>query len=169
MPDLPDMAGPPQRPWVARPFYPTAPLFSTNPRTGHQVRRYMAELLPTAADYAVGSEALRSVGFDIPVRLVAINGAAFPTGAGNAFPIGQGPRTCWLFRSEYTQGDRLDVSASLASNVVGTAERPGEIGAQGWTLYAGATLQVGITPLLANLRIQVTFVVLETRGQTNHG
>lgn len=171
MPDMPDMGGQQQgRPaWISRPFYPTAPLFSTNPYVGHQVRYYSTELLSTESDYAVGSESIRTVPFDIPCRLVAINGAAFPVQAGNAFPSGIGPRDCWLVRLEYSQGDKLHVTQRLASTYVGTAQRPGEIGAQGWTIYGAGTVTIGITPLIASLTIHVVLVCLETRARTNHG
>ena len=115
MPNMPDLGGQARPPWVSRPFYPTAPLFSTNPYVGHQVRFYSTELLSTEADYAVGTETTRTVPFDIPARLIGINGAAFPVQAGNAFPIGIGPRDCWYVRLEYTQGDKLHVTQRLAS------------------------------------------------------
>jgi hypothetical protein len=79
----------------------------------------------------------------------------------------------YLFRCEYTTGDRLHVAARIASTVVGTAQNPGEIGGHGYNIDQSATLTVGITPLLApagplsTVRIDITFVCLEMRGPRN--
>lgn len=172
MPDTPDLGG--DRPgvpaWVPKPFYPTHPFQSTNPTTGHQTRYYGATLVSTDADYAAGTETARNVVFDIPCRIIAINGWAFNTSAdeGNALPLGVDGLSCWLFRAEYSQGDRLNVRAGIAKTCVGTGERPGQIGGYGWTVRNGTVLRLGLTPLLANLRIDVTVVCLELRGNTNH-
>lgn len=148
-----------------RPFFPTAPRYYKG--SGKLTRDYTAGLVPTDADYAVGTEATRVIRFDIPGTAVAVNGAAFPTQAGNAFPIGIGPRGCWLFRMEYTTGERLQISERLAELFVGTAERPGEIGGDGWEIDQGAAMIIGITPLMANLRIDLTLITLEQRGKRN--
>jgi hypothetical protein len=168
MPSAQDMHGPAPIPWVRAPFYPTAPFYSTNPNVGYQTRYYSEGLISTDTDYAVGTEAIRTVQFDIPCRLIAINGAAFNTAAGNALPVGVDSRDTFLFRAEYTQGDRLHVAARLGSTVVGSAERPGEIGGAGWTINSGASFVLGITPLVAGLRISITLVCLEMRGPSNY-
>ena len=167
MPNAQDLKGPGKVPWVRAPFYPTAPFYSTRNDVGYQSRFYSAEVINKDADYAVGTEAIRTVQFDIPCRLIAFTGSSFNTAAGNALPVGVGPRDTFLFRAEYTQGDRLHVAARIASTVVGTSERPGEIGGAGWTINSGASFVLGITPLLANLRINVTLVCLEMRGPSN--
>ena len=113
--------------------------------------------------------------FDIPCRLIAINGAAqINTIAGALAPFAtnidiseQNMNLYWLFRAEYTTGDRLHTVARLASTVVGTATNPGEIGGHGYNIDQGATLICGITPLVANLRIDITFVCLEMRAPRN--
>ena len=168
MPSVQDMGGQKPVPWVRAPFYPTAPFYSTNANVGYQTRFYSTELISTETDYAIGTEAIRTVQFDIPCRLIAINGASFNTAAGNALPVGVGSRDTFLFRAEYTQGDRLHVAARLASTVLGSAEQPGEIGGAGWTINSGASFVLGITPLLAALRINVTLVCLEMRGPSNY-
>jgi hypothetical protein len=170
MPLVEDMGGkqPGTPAWYRAPFYPTAPFYSTNPRIGYQTRFYSTELINTDTDYTIGTEAIRTVQFDIPARLIAFSGAAFSTAAGNALPVGVGPRDCWMFRAEYTQGDRLHIAARIASTVVGTGQRPAEIGGTGWTINTGAGFILGITPLLPNLRINVTLVCLEMRGPSNY-
>ena len=126
MPNAQDLGGQPPVPWVRAPFYPTAPFYSTRGDVGYQTRYYSAGLINTDADYAVGTEAIRTVQFDIPCRLIAINGAAFSTAAGNALPVGVGPRDGFLFRAEYTQGDRLMGAASRSRS---PTSRPGSAGA----------------------------------------
>lgn len=160
MPNAQEVGGATPR-WYRAPFFPTAPFVSNE--AGQQVRFYSQGIV----NATVGVETVVTVQFDIPCRLAAINGAAFSTAQGNALPVGVGPRDCWLFRLEYTQGDRLHVSQRIASTVVGTSERPGELGGIGWTFDQGAAVVIGITPLIANLRIDVSLHCLEIRGRTN--
>ncbi len=164
MPNVSEMMGTAQGAQVYRmPFFPTAPFYSTRPDVGYQPRFYSQGIL----NAPVGTEQLVTVLFDLPCRIIAFNGAAFNTGVGNALPVGVGPRDCFLFRAEYTTGDRLMISSRMASTVLGTAERPGEMGATGYTVDQGAALTLGITPLLPNLRIDVSVHCLEMRGPRN--
>jgi hypothetical protein len=169
MPNLADLGGktPGVPPWYRQAYFPTAPFYSTDPNVGYQTRFYSQSLVPTNQQYVTGSEALLRVQFDLPCRLIAINGAAFNTGAGNALPVGVSPRDCFLFRLSYTTGDRLMISERIASTVVGTSERPGELGGTGYSIDQGASVELGITPLLDNLRIDITLVCLELRGKKN--
>ena len=170
MPTIGQMGGPAQQPWVRFPFFPTAPFYSTNPAVGYQIRYYSTGLLSTDADVAVGTETIRTVQFDIPARIIAINASCVNTAALGALPIGVDPRDCFLFRVEYTTGDRLHIAPRLGSTVTGTAGRPGELGGTGYTVDQGAALVVGITPINPippNFRIDVTFHALELRGSSN--
>lgn len=169
-PNMQSLGGSGPVPWIRFPFYPTAPFYSTDPRVGTQVRMYGATLLNTDADYVVGTEAIRTVQFDIPCRMVAINGAAVVLAAGvpqAAAFTGMNPLDSFLFRIEYTTGDRLMTGARMASTVLGSMENPGEIGGTGYTIDQGASLILGITPLMANLRVDITLICLEIRGATN--
>jgi hypothetical protein len=159
-------------PWVRFPFYPTAPWYSTNPNVGYQVRFYSTGIQSTDADYVVGSETIRPIQFDLPVRIIAINGACVDTGDQARFNE-QNMNLAYLVRVEYTTGDKLHTNARIAAEVVGTGRNPGEIGGHGYNVDQGASLQVGITPLFAPtaadeaLRIDITFVCLEMRGPRN--
>lgn len=153
-------------PFVRFPFYPTAPWYSTNPNVGYQVRFYSAGLLSTDADYAVGTEALRNIQFDIPCRMIAINGSAIDsTQVVSYSEITMNNQ--YLFRLEYTTGDRLHVTSRLASSVVGTMQNPGEVGGHGYNIDQGASVTLGITPLVDDLRIDITLVCLEMRAPRN--
>jgi hypothetical protein len=172
MPAVGQMGGtnPQQNPWVRFPFFPTAPYYSTNPNVGYQVRYYSTGILSTDADVAVGTETIRTVQFDIPARVIAINASCVNTAALGALPIGVNPRDCFLFRVEYTTGDRLHITARLGSTVCGTADNPGELGGTGYTVDQGAALIIGITPINpipTNFRIDITLHALELRGSAN--
>lgn len=165
MPNVYELGGrDPNKPaWYRQAYYPTAPFYSSREDVGYQTRYYSGGIVNATAN----SETIVVVQFDLPCRLIAINGAAFSTAAGNALPVGVGPRDCFLFRLEYTTGDRLMITQRLASTVCGTGELPGELGGTGYTIDQGASVTLGITPLLSNLRVDVTLVCLEMRGARN--
>lgn len=178
MPTVGQMGGQGPVPWVRYPFFPTAPFYSTNPGVGHQIRYYSGGLLGTDQDVVLGSETIRVVQFDIPCRIVAINASCAPTTAAAAAAIpfagtNVDPRDMFLFRVEYTTGDKLHVSARLGTTVTGTAQRPGELGGTGYTVDQGGGLILGITPspMLSGLqgayRIDITLHALEVRGSSN--
>jgi hypothetical protein len=172
MPNLGELAGPAQAPWVRFPFYPTAPYYSTNPNVASQTRFYGATLLSTDNDYQLGAEAIRTVQFDIPVRIIAMNGSCTdPTTAVTAAAPNTNMLDSFLFRLEYTTGDRLITAARLASTVLGTMQNPGEIGGAAYSVDQGASVQLGLTPLaclgVLPVRIDITLVCMEIRGQRN--
>ena len=169
MPSAAQLGGQQPMPFVRFPFFPTSPWYSTNPNVGYQVRFYSTGLLSTDVDFQIGAESIRTVQFDIPVRLIAINGAAADL-ANVATLNEQNMNLTYLFRAEYTTGDRLHTQARMASTVVGTDKNPGEIGGHGYNIDQGASLQIGLTPLFAALtqyRIDITLVCLEMRAPRN--
>lgn len=161
-PNIQQMGGPAPVSWVRVPFFPTAPFYSTSGQVGYQTRYYSGGLL----NGTINTESVQIVQFDLPCRLIALNGAAVTTD-GSGLPVGRSSLDTFLFRLEYTTGDRLHITQRLASTVLGTAQRPGELGGAGYTINQGASVQLGITPLMANLRIDVTLVCLEMRGPSN--
>jgi hypothetical protein len=178
-PSIGQMGGqnPNQPSWFRFPFFPTAPFYSTNPNVSTQVRYYSTGITNADTDVTLGQETIRTVTFDIPARVIAINAAfaytALPT-ANNPLNRGVDPLDLFLFRMEYTTGDRLHINSRLASTVCGSAENPSEIGGVGYTVDQGASLICGITPLATindgvptPFRIDVTFHCLEMRGSAN--
>ena len=156
--------------WVRFPFFPTAPYYSTNPNVGTQVRYYSTGINSTEGDVSIGSETTRNISFDIPARIVAINGSCVNTAQNGPLPIGVDPRDCFLFRLEYSTGERLHITERLASTVLGRADSPGELGSTGFSVDAGATVTIGITPINsipANFRVDITLHCLELRGSAN--
>lgn len=170
MPSIQDLGGKGEVPWIRFPYYPTAPFYSTDPRVGTQTRFYGATLTYTDADFAVNAETIRTVQFDIPCRLIAINASSIVYDGANqvtGYVNGMNPLDQFLFRLEYTTGDRLHTGSRLASTVCGSFENPGEIGGVGYTIDQGASVILGLTPLVANIRIDITLVCLEVRGASN--
>ncbi len=184
LPTVGEMGGPQPAPWIRFPFFPTAPFYSTNPNVGYQVRYYSAGVLSTDADIPaggipVGAEVIRTISFDIPCRIIAVNGTFAYTAqysANCSLNRGADPLDMFLFRMEYTTGDRLQTQARLASTVIGSGENPGEIGGTGYTVDQGGTMVLGISPLnnIADAaapqtawRIDITLHCLEMRGSSN--
>jgi hypothetical protein len=84
------------------------------------------------------------------------------------------PLDMFLFRAEYTTGDRLHIQSRLASTVCGEASSPAEIGGTGYTVDQGGSMVLGVTPLgcIADAaatpwRIDITLHCLEMRGSSN--
>jgi hypothetical protein len=173
MPSSAQLGGQQPLPFVRFPFFPTAPWYSTNPNVGYQVRYYSTGLLSTDADFVVGGESIRTVQFDLPCRVIAFNGASVRLTDPLDQDTGRAPITTinmnnlYLFRVEYTTGDKLHTFARLASTVIGSGSEPGEIGGHGYNVDQGASLQIGITPLVDDIRIDVSIVCLEMRAPQN--
>jgi hypothetical protein len=157
-------------PWLpGAPFYPTRPWVSTDRGVGNQVRYYGTGIDSTATDYVVGSEVSRTLQFDLPVAIMDVRGAA--TLAED--PIGGGitefnMNLLWKLRIDRAQGDAIHTAARLASTVVGTSSRPGEVGLHGIRVDRGGALIVYFTPLVADLSIDITFACIEYRAPTNY-
>ena len=166
MPGFAQLGGQQGPAWRRAPIYPTAPFFSTDPNVSFQPRLYVLNVLPS--DYTLGQTLTRSLRFDTPGTIVEINGAAFNTGSGNAFPLGVSGNDTYTVLFEGVTGDKFTTLAALASAVVGNGQNPGEIGAYGYVVNAGGNFNVTIEPLLANLRISLSFKVIETRAGTNY-
>jgi hypothetical protein len=175
MPTAGQLGGEGPTPFVRFPFYPTAPWYSTNPNVGYQVRYYSTGISSQDADFQPNSESVRIVQFDIPCRLIAINGACSIIDGDTQLPLLNinDMNQTYLFRAEYTTGDKLHTEARLASTVLGIGSEPGEIGGHGYNIDQGASLICGITPLInpADVdqvaRIDITFVCLEMRAPRN--
>jgi len=166
MPGFQQLGGQQAPAWRRAPVFPTATFFSTDPNVSFQPRIYSLSLLPT--EYTLGASVARSLRFDTPGTIIAINGSAFNTGAGNAFPLGVFANDTYQVLFEGVTGDKYTTLPVIASSILGNGQNPGEIGCFGYVINSGATFNVTITPLLANLLISLAFVVVETRAGTNY-
>ncbi len=167
-PSASQLGGAQPLPWIRFPFFPTAPWLSTNPNVSYPLRYFAAKFSSTDSDYSVGSEINRPIQFDIPARVVAINGSAFLTATPSSGTVTElNMNLLYRFRIENSAGDKLHTTSMLAANVLGTAKQPGELGAHGYNVAQGSSLQVYVTPLVAGLTIDITFHCMQMLAPTN--
>jgi hypothetical protein len=168
MPSAAQLGGEEPLPFVRFPFYPTAPWYSTNPNVGYFTRYYSCELTTADADVQVGGTTTRPIRFDIPCRVIAINGSAVSLDdPADGRITEQNMNLQYLIQVQHPSGDKLMVNSQLAATVVGTSRNPGELGGMGFTIDPGGTALVFLTPLVPDLRINITFVCLEMRAPRN--
>lgn len=159
--------------WIRAPYWPTMPLQSRSPNVPYFVRYYSCGLGTADTDNALGTTATRTIRFDLPVILVAVTGSCILSD-GSGIPVGYEPNDTYSILLSTQTNERITVEERLASNVVGTASRPGFFGGGGWHFPAGSALQVSITPRLAGLangvkqRIDVTVQALEFRSGSSY-
>ena len=149
-------------PWQRVPVYPPQLLLSTNKYVGHETRYYGAGIL----NIAINTETTATVQFDTPCIVYGMTGSAFSTAAA-ALPAGTEPLDTFLIGIEHSNGNRMTTSPRLGTTVLGTARQPGLIGGNGWVFDRGSTCVFLITPLIANLRIDVNLLCVEERGPSN--
>lgn len=129
------------------PWVPNSPNVATDYR----------DFTATLTNGAVGTPVSLSIDFDYPVRVFHLMGWSASTN-GTGLPVGATPLSVFrvLFaRGLSTQTERLTSGETLASNILGTAQRPRVIPGDGW-LFANSALTITITPLIANMTIDVT-------------
>lgn len=150
--------------WERVPVAYATPWRPINANIGEQFRRYVADPVTNSP---ANAEVIRNVKIGIPGVFYAATGSAIDTAAAD-LPAGLDPRDTFLVRFEHSNGDKIDTQAALGSCLVGTAEAPAEFGGPAWTFDRGATVTIGITPLRANLRIQIVCYFIEYPGPSNY-
>jgi hypothetical protein len=149
--------------WYREPVYEPRVFFPNDLYTAKQIRWRTV----TVTGQPANVEVVNFINVDIPSVAYAITGSAFET-TGAGLPVGAGRRSVFLARYAHNSGDRLTPVAQLAENVCGTAQFPALIGAAGWVFNRGGSMEVGLTPLLANLRIDLTVWFVEIRSRQNY-
>jgi hypothetical protein len=107
--------------------------------------------------------------FDTPAAIFKRMGSV-RTASGNALVLA-GSSPLALFDVQFarrTTGDTLDIEEGMASNLLGTAERPDYIGGRGWMFDNGNSLSVTVTPAIAGLVIDVTLGYVSFLGPQNY-
>ena len=120
-------------------------------------------------------ESQNTMGFDLPSVVYAITATVRQTTfvpAGNTFNFweSQGfasPLDTFQIQFALSQGRTWQTTNAPASTICGSAERPRFLGRTGWRFGQGAVLVVKITPLLANLTIDVVLWAVEEVGGSN--
>lgn len=113
---------------------------------------------------AANTQSIQNIAFDLDSAVYAWTGAAYLTTLAAAFP-GNGfanPLDTFTIQFRLSQGKRYyQTTPTLGSTVLGTAERPRYLGMPSLRLSSGTVLQAIVTPLIANLRIDVTLYTIE--------
>jgi hypothetical protein len=151
--------------WYQRQVYYSTPWLPASPdnNIGFQPRwRAMQEVI----DGAVGVEARRNIRVDIPFEVYGFTATATPSD-GSALPNNLHPLDTFRVLLTSNTNDRLVTEAVIARTIMGTAERPSHVGGTGWSFDRGGTIQIGITPIRANLIISLVAWGVEVRGPTN--
>lgn len=142
-------------------FFPTRPLWSDAQGVAHMPRDYGVEL----NGGTVGTQVALPLLFSTPCILVAINAGVFFSAD---LSVGMKPLDTFLIQTQYVNGENIQTTPVLGSTVCGTADLPGEIGGNGRFFSAGSGASILITPLVASLRINVVFRVMELIAPTNY-
>lgn len=121
----------------------------------------------TFTNQTINAEATNNLGFDIPSVVYAITAAVRDT-AGNSISGAFG-NVLDTFRIQFglTNGRNWQTANTMGSTICGTAERPRFLGRSCWRLNNGAVLQCRVTPLVANLQIDIVLWCVETTGGSN--
>lgn len=135
------------------------------PNIGHPARDFTVQLLNGTVN--VEAQTANPWRFDVPGSIIALTGSChLTTGAG--FPVGWSPLDSFKVRINTVNGQEgLIVQAAHASNVLGTGALPRYLPLDCWKFDVGAVFQVFVTPLIANLDIDVTAWVVFDLGPTN--
>jgi hypothetical protein len=149
--------------WYREPVYEPRIFFPNSEHIAKQARIRSVSI----SNQPANTEVSQFINIDVPAVNYAISAAAIDT-AGAALPAGLDPLDTFLVRFAHNSGDRLTPISQLGSCVCGSGAFPFLIGGAGWIFDRGGSLEVGITPLRANLRIDVTCWFIEILGPLNY-
>jgi hypothetical protein len=144
-------------PFVAMHVAEPAPLLPTEGFTPGLNDRVISLVNGTA-----GTTALPTIAFDLDSAIYALTAAVYDTD-GNAFPPTNFANALDTFTVQFklAQGRQYQDNAALGSAVLGDAKYPRYLGMPAWRFPGGTVLQVLLTPLVANLRIDLTLWAIE--------
>jgi hypothetical protein len=139
------------------PWLPTAP----------GVAWGLNDRVTTLTNGTINVQAWTPMGFDFPSAIYAITAAVRTTDGSQISAAFGTVLDVFDIQFRLAQGRLWQTSAALGSSVCGTGERPRKLGRPCWRFNNGAVLRIGITPFLANLRIDIVCYTLETYGGSN--
>ncbi|MCK5642168.1 MAG: hypothetical protein KAJ19_15290 [Gammaproteobacteria bacterium] len=134
---------------------------------GENVAYFPRTRTVTFQNPTINATVAQTIQFQQPTAVIARSGGAFDT-QGAALPAGTEQLNTFtvLFRT-LGNTNLLDDIQTMAINVLGDAKRPALIAGGTWLFNTGSSLQIEITPLRSNLRIDVTIFVVEFYGPNN--
>jgi len=109
-----------------------------------------------------GTTAIPTIAFDLDSAIYALTAAVYDT-SGAAFPPTNvaNPLDTFTVQFKLAQGRQYQDNAALGSVVLGDAKYPRYLGMPAWRFPGGTVMQVLITPLFANLRIDLSLWAIE--------
>lgn len=107
-----------------------------------------------------------TVSFDVPCVVFQINGAVRSTNADLPATVGD-PLDLIRVQFKTVGGYQFQTSDVFGSTILGTAQRPGNLGRPCWRFESGSSLTVFYTPLVANLQVDIVMRTVITPGPGN--
>jgi hypothetical protein len=101
---------------------------------------------------ASGAAYTTTLQFPEPSVIFALTATAIDT---TGAALTRDPRDCFTLALVRTNADKLQSQAVLGSTICGTAERPRYVGPNGWVQDRGSSIQITLTPLFADLRVDL--------------
>lgn len=150
------------QPWDRLQLYYPEPLLPVGNRIAFQLRQRVVQFQSAAANV----ESVQSIQFDTPGPVYQITAAAYDN-TGAALPVGLDSLDTFRVRFEHSSGDRLTTVATLGSTICGKGALPALLSRSCWHFDSGSVMRVGVTPLRANLDIDIVAWQYEARGPSN--
>lgn len=109
-----------------------------------------------------------NISFDLDTRVYALTASCYST-AGAAVPATGFPDSLSMFRVQFkmAQGRQFQTTSAPGITVLGTGQRPRYLGRPAWRFQGGSTLVVNVTPLAANLQIDIVLYAVEIASGNN--
>ena len=101
---------------------------------------------------AAGATYTTTLQFPEPSVIFALTATAVDT---TGAALTRDPLDCFTLALTRTNSDKLQSQTVLGSTICGTAQRPRYVGPNGWVQDRGSSIQISLTPLFANLRIDL--------------
>lgn len=151
--------------------YPTPFLAYNEENTiGRQIRDYSQKWIWGTDFSSVGTEVPKSIRWDTVGAVYALCASVYMN-TGTVVPTSvENIRDTFLVSISQPNGNLYITNTNgpaLGSTVFGNAERPRWLANSAWPINNGTTLQIGITPLFANMNVYVNFWTIENPGPSN--
>ncbi len=109
-----------------------------------------------------GQTAIPTIAFDLDSAIYALTAAVYDTSLAAFPPNGfSNPLDTFTVQFKLAQGRQYQDNPALGSTVLGDAKYPRYLGMPAWRFPGGTVMQVLVTPLVANLRIDLALWAIE--------
>lgn len=137
------------------PWLPVSPMISWG----------LNDRVVTRTDGTAATEYIDNMGFDLPCVAYAISAAVRSTsGAISTTVTSSDALNLFRIQFELTNGRKWQTANVMGGAICGSAAQPRFLGRPGWRFEPGANMLVKITPLVANIQVDVVLWCIETPG-----